>query len=137
MTDLTPASPPPLGHLAAALSGRADVASLTQVLTVTLADILPPGMVEVSYKRSTGDRLAGRPGTPTSLTVIAGDKVLRLDSAGHGVAQASVEHAVRGVVISRKPVSITEWITALADELKRLGEADDAARLALERLLLG
>ena len=137
MTELTPADPPPLGHLAAALSGRADVASLSQVLTVTLADILPAGMVQVDYKRSAGDRLAGRPGTPVGLAVVAGDKVLRLDSARGGVAEATVEHAVRGVVISRKPVSITEWITALADELRRIAEADEAARVALERLLLG
>jgi hypothetical protein len=129
--------PPPLGHLVEALSNRADVVSLTQVLTVTLADVLPAGMVDVEYRRTARDRLAGREGTPIGLTVHTPDKTLTLRTDGGGGPQATIAHSVRGVILSRTPVTVTAWIAALADELRSLGAADDAARTALERLLLG
>jgi hypothetical protein len=137
MNEPVPADVPPLGRLTETLSGQADVASLTRILTVTLADVLPTGMVQVDYERSMSDRMRGRPGQPVGLTVNAGEKILTLKRGVRGQTEAAVAHAVRGVIITRAPVSIADWITTLAQELTNLGEHDDAARVALTRLLLG
>lgn len=138
MTELTPAEGvPPLGHVVAALSGDgADVASLTRVLTGVLADALPPGMVEVEYERGVADRLKGRLGTPVGLTVTVGDRVLSMRHGRTGRPEPVVAHSVRGVVITRSPVGVTEWVTTLAQEMTKLAAEDDTARIALERLLL-
>jgi hypothetical protein len=138
MNELVPADDvPPLGRITEALSAQADVASLTRVLTGTLADVLPGELVEVTYERSMSDRMHGRPGRPVGLTVSTGDKSLILQQLASGRTDAFVARTVRGVVISRTPVSITEWIAALAAELSALGEQSDATRAALTRLLLG
>jgi hypothetical protein len=139
MNDLIPAGESPsLGRLVAALTGdAADLPSLTRVLTVTLAEVLPIGMVDVEYDRSLADRMSGRPGTPVALTVTTGDRVLTLQAGRAGRTEAVVARAVRGVTISRSPVSIVEWIAALAEQLNRLANEDASARSAIERLLLG
>jgi hypothetical protein len=129
--------PPSLGRLVGALSAHSDVAALTQVLTTTLADLLPADLVDVERARSFGDRLTGRPGRPVAVTVRAGERSLQLRSASDGRTEATITHAVRGVVLSRKSVEITEWITTLATELERLATQDERARAALDRLLLG
>lgn len=129
--------PPSLGRLVGALSAHSDVASMTAVLTTTLADLLPADLVEVERDRTMGDRLAGRPGRPVAVTVQAGERTLTLRADRAGRTEATVTHTVRGVVLSRQPVSIPDWIEALAAELARIAERDDAARAALDRLLLG
>ncbi len=128
---------PPLGHLVAALEPASDVASLARVLTGALADALPEGMVRVETERSVSDRLHGRPGRAVAVEVAAGETVLTLRQAPGGRPEPLVARAVRGVVISRTPVSLTEWLTTLATELRRLAEQDASARSALQRLLLG
>jgi hypothetical protein len=132
------AEPRPLGHLVAALSAHADVASMTRVLTTTLADLLPADVVQVERRRSVADRLAGRTGSPVALTVRLGDdRELVLRARPDGGTDALTVHTVRGVVLSRTPLPITDWIAALAAGLDRLAAADDRARTALDRLLLG
>jgi hypothetical protein len=124
----------PMGDLhliAAALrSDRADVESLTRVLTSVLGDALPPGMVEVERKRSLADRMNGREGTPVALTVTTPESVLVL-RAGN----AEVRQIVRGVTIKRSTVGIDEWLVALAGVLSRLASQNAAARDALSNLL--
>lgn len=139
MTELEPVGDiPPLGHLVAVLAGdRADVISLTGALTGVLADAMPPGVVAVDYERSMSDRMHGRPGTPREVTVTLGDTVLSMRQGPGGRPEALIAHAVRGVVLTRTPVSVGEWVTALADRVRRLAEDDAAAREALSRLLLG
>lgn len=127
----------PLGDLAAALSTHADVAAMTEVLTTTLAGLLPPDLVRVERRRGLADRLAGRAGVPTSLTVRGADHDLVLRRRTDGGTEAVIVHAVRGVALSRTPVPISEWTAALASELERLAASDAVARAALERLLLG
>src|SRR3984885_4059601 len=98
-----------LHMIAAALrSDRADVESLTRVLTSVLGDALPPGMVEVERKRSLADRMNGREGTPVSLTVTTPAEQLSLRQESHGVP-AEVRQIVRGVTIKRSVVGIDEW----------------------------
>jgi hypothetical protein len=127
-----------LGALAGALSSDGlDVAALSRILTGALVDALPPGMVEVERDRSLSDRMAGRPGTVAKLTVRAGERLLTLNRGRGGATEAYIGHEVRGVTISRSPVPITEWVMALARELRARADSDLAARAALQRLLLG
>ncbi|MFI6078583.1 hypothetical protein ACIA5C_44395 [Actinoplanes sp. NPDC051343] len=124
----------PMGDLhliAAALrSDRADVESLTRVLTSVLGDALPPGMVEVERKRSLADRMNGREGTPVALTVTTPDSLLVLRPGN-----AEVRQIVRGVTIKRSTVGIDEWLVALAGVLSKLADNSAAAREALTNLL--
>ena len=124
--------------LAAALRmDRADVASYTRLLADTLGGALPPGMVEIERRRSVGDRLAGRPGEPVGVRVHTPERQLELRQGRHGAVEAEVQHVVRDVVISRRPVGIDEWLATLASELIALARGDAAARAALSRLLGG
>jgi hypothetical protein len=135
---MTPESPGdglgPMGDLhliAAALrSDRADVESLTRVLTSVLGDALPPGMVEVERKRSLADRMNGREGAPVSLTVTTPDQQLVLRASS-----AEVRQIVRGVTIKRSVVGVDEWLVALAGVLSKLAGNSAAAREALTNLL--
>jgi hypothetical protein len=136
MSDVgTTGEPGDIELVAAALRlDRADVESLVNVLSATLGDLLPSGMVEVERDRSMGDRMAGRPGTPVLVVVRAGERELSLRRARHGVV-AEIRHVVRGVVISRREVLLDEWTRALAEEVTALAARDAEARTALQRLL--
>ncbi len=128
----------PLGDvqvLAAMLrADRADVASYARVLAGTLADALPSGMVEVETKKGMADRLAGREGRAVAVVVHGEGRELELREGVHGRIDAQVRQVVRGVVLSRKPVGIDEWLAALAEDVQRVAARDAAARAALERL---
>ncbi|HVW43709.1 MAG TPA: hypothetical protein VHC18_20405 [Amycolatopsis sp.] len=115
---------------------RSDVESYTRVLTHTLGDALPEGMVEIDHRRSMADRMAGRPGRPVAVRVHGHDRDLELREGKRGV-DAEVRTVVRDVVISRKSIGIDEWLSLLADELGKLAERDATARAALARLLGG
>ncbi|HEX3648007.1 MAG TPA: hypothetical protein VHV49_06230 [Pseudonocardiaceae bacterium] len=120
--------------IAALRTDRSDVESYTRVLTLTLGDALPDGMVEVEYRRSMGDRVSGRQGQAIAVRVHGMERDLELRQDKRGVV-AEVRTVVRDVVISRKVVSIDEWLRLLAEELNKLAERDAAAREALARLL--
>jgi hypothetical protein len=128
----------PMGdlHLIAASlrADRADVESYTRVLTSVLGDALPPGMVAVERRRSVGDRLAGRDGTPVALLVVTADEQLELRQERHGVT-GEIRQVVRGVTIKRRTVGVDEWLVALAGVLSGLAQSSAAARAALTHLL--
>jgi plasmid stability protein len=115
--------------IAALRADRSDVESYTRVLTETLGDALPEGMVEVQRKRG----LFGRGGQATSLIVRTPERHLELRAGRHGV-EAEIRQVVRGVVISRKQVGVDEWLAVFAEELTALAARDAAARAALTRL---
>jgi len=120
--------------IAAALrADHADIASYTRVLTTVLGDALPPGMVEVEYKRTLADRMGGRLGQPVRLTVTTEGQQLELDAGG----RAEVRQIVHNVVIKRNKVGVDEWLTALAEVLAGLASRNAAARAALTNLLGG
>lgn len=122
--------------LAAAL--RADVGDLdtyAAVLTATLADALPAQMVEVGRERSMRDRLAGRPGTTTAIRVHTGEESLELIRDRRGTPEARVVTEVRGVVIGRRSVAVSEWCELLARHLAARAAESSRARSALGGLL--
>jgi hypothetical protein len=129
---------PSLGRLVETLTGdRADVASLARVLTGALADALPPGIVDVTYDRTMGDRVHGRPGRPVAIGVAFGDTVLSISPDGRGEPQPQIVHTVRGVVLSRRSTSMAEWVQTLAERVTERAEQDAQAREVLTRLLFG
>jgi hypothetical protein len=139
MTDASPPDDgvPALGTLVEALTAdRASVASLARVLTGVLADALPPEVVQVDYQRTMSDRLHGRQGEAVGLRVGLGDATLTIAQRG-GQVDAEIANTVRGVVLSRHKMTVTEWITALVEGMRAIAEQDAAAREALQRLLLG
>ncbi|MCQ4041587.1 hypothetical protein ACFOSC_12310 [Streptantibioticus rubrisoli] len=127
----------PIDLLAAALrQDAADLEVYARVLTGTLADALPPGSVAVQRKRGMADRLAGREGRVERLEVSLGEQRLVLNLSG-GRATGEVCKEVRGVVLSRRPVALDEWVRELAVAIATRAESDARARAALEKLILG
>lgn len=121
--------------VAAALrADSADLDSYHRVLSTTLAELLPPGMVAVERDRSMKERLAGQPGRATSIRVQLGDRMLEL-TAAKGRIQGAVARSVRGVVISRQEVTVAEWTRQLAQYLAQAAAESAAARASLARLL--
>jgi hypothetical protein len=134
---LEPEGPQSVDLVVSALTSSADlsdVAMFVRVFTRSFADALPEAMVDVDYDRSMGDRLAGRPGTPTALRLTFPEKRLSL-SATRGWPEAEVQQVVRGVVLSRKQVPVEEWVRLLATELTDLAARNASARAALAALL--
>ncbi|UOZ10300.1 hypothetical protein [Amycolatopsis sp. WQ 127309] len=123
--------------VAALRTDRADVESYHRVLSETLGDALPAGMVEVARRKTFADRVAGRDGQVVSVQVTTPDRVLVLSAGKHGGVAAEIRQVVRGVVISRKETAVNDWLAALAQELTTLAEKDAKARDALSRLLGG
>jgi len=118
---------------------RADTSDLDtyhRVLSATVSDLLPAGMVEVDRERTMKDRMAGREGRATSIRILLGDRTLEL-TAQHGRLVATASRQVRGVVISRQEISVAEWTQLLAQYLAQLAAESADARLALSKLLEG
>jgi hypothetical protein len=131
MSDLGPSGQ--LHMIAAALrSDTSDIASYARVLTTTLADALPPGMVTVERQRTLADRMSGREGQPVAVTVTTPDEQLELRQHAHGQVMGEIRQVVRGVVIKRRPAPIDEWLAAV---LAGLAQRSASARQALTNLL--
>ena len=123
--------------LAAALrQDSADLEIYVKVLTDSLADALPVGSVAFERKRTVSDRLSGREGKVEKLEVSLDDRRLILTLA-HGRPQGEVATVVRGVVLSRKPVALDEWVRELATAVALRAQSDARARAALQKLVLG
>ncbi len=121
--------------LAAALRrDRADLDVYTNVLSASLADSLPPGAVRVRRRRSLAQRVAGREGSVTELDVALGERRLSL-RMDRGRVTGEICHEVRGVVLSRRPVGLDEWINVLARSLADAAASNVRAREAIERFL--
>ena len=121
---------------AAIRADTADLDSYHRVLSATVADLLPVGMVEVDRERTMKDRMAGREGRATAIRVRLGERTLELVTRRGGLV-ATVAREVRGVVISRQEISVAEWTQLLAQYLAQLAAESADARLALAKLLGG
>jgi hypothetical protein len=138
MEPMDPADSPSLDMLTAALrADSSDIAIYAQVLTESLGDALPPDCVTVDRSRSASDRMKGRPGTVTKITVRLGDQIMTLERLKGGAPAAEISRQVRGVVLSRQPVQVGEWAAELARALVRHGEQNAATAEALRRLVAG
>jgi hypothetical protein len=137
MEPMDPAGSPSLDMVTAALrADSSDIAIYARVLTESLGDALPPDCVTVDRDRSVSDRMKGRPGTVTKITVRLGDQVMTLALKG-GAPVAEICREVRGVVLSRQPVQIAQWAAALARALVGYAEQNAATADALRKLVAG
>jgi hypothetical protein len=132
------ADAPDLDLVMAALRADSnDVSIYAQVLTESLGESMPAGCVTVERdRRSMADRRKGRPGAVTKVTVRLGDQVLSLGMQ-RGAPVAEVCREVRGIVLSRQPVPVGQWVTELARALMAHAEQNAAAAEALRRLVAG
>jgi hypothetical protein len=121
---------------AALRADSADVAIYARVLTESLSEALPPGTVSIDRKRSASDRMHGRPGEVSGIVVRLGDQVMSL-SVSRGQPAAEICREVRGVVLSRTPVPLGEWTSALASALVAHAERNAEAAQALRKLVAG
>jgi len=132
-----PGDAPSLDLVAAALrADSADVAVYARVLTDSLGDALPEGVVTVDRERSVSDRMRGRPGEVAKITVRLGDQMLTL-AVRRGQPAAEICREVRGVVLSRRPVQVTEWAAELAKALVAYADQNAQAAQVLRRLVAG
>jgi len=133
-----PAGGPSLEMITAALrADSADVAVYARVLTESLGEALPQGCVEVDRARTMSDRMRGRPGEVRKITVRLGEKLLTLGVRDGGPPAAEVCREVRGVVLSRQPVGVGEWVNELARELIAHARQNAYAAEVLRKLVAG
>ena len=123
---------------AALRADSADVAVYARVLTESLGDALPPDCVTVDRARRTmSDRRNGRPGQIEKITVRLGDQVLTLGvRPGHPPA-AEICKEVRGIVLSRQPATLQEWVDQLARGLAAHAQQNAHAAEVLRKLVAG
>jgi RecA/RadA recombinase len=134
---MEPAESPSLDMVAAALrADSSDIAIYARVLTDSLGDSLPAGCVSVERDRSVSDRMKGRPGTVSKITVRLGDRVLTL-AVDRGQPAAEICKEVRGIVLSRQQVPIDQWAAELARALVGHAEQNAATAQALRKLVTG
>ena len=134
---MNPEEGPDLEMVTAALrADSADVAVYARVLTESLGGSLPPGVVTIERDRSVSDRMHGRPGEVSRITVRLGERVMSL-AVRSGQPVAEVCREVRGVVLSRQPVQIQEWAAELARALVGYAEQNAQAAEALRKLVTG
>ncbi|HTX81909.1 MAG TPA: hypothetical protein VME44_07005 [Streptosporangiaceae bacterium] len=132
-----PTGSPSLDMVTAALrADSSDIAIYARVLTESLGDALPASFVTVDRERSVSDRMKGRPGTVTKITVRLGDQVMTLRLTG-GAPAAEICREVRGVVLSRQPVQVAQWAAELAKALVSHAEQNAETAEALRRLVAG
>jgi hypothetical protein len=128
---------PSLDMVTAALrADTADLAVYTRVLTKSLGEALPPDWVTVDVDRTMSDRMRGRPGQVSKITVRLGDRVMTLGTQ-RGAPVAEVCSEVRGVVLSRQQVPLGVWAEELARALVAHAEQNAEAARALRRLVAG
>ena len=137
MEPTDPAGSPSLDMVTAALrADSSDIAIYARVLTESLGEALPPDTVTIERDRSVSDRMKGRPGQVTKITIRLSDQVLTLRLTG-GAPVAEVCREVRGVVLSRQTVPLGQWAAELAKALVSHAEQNADTAEALRRLVAG
>jgi hypothetical protein len=134
---MEPADSPSLDMVTAALrADSSDIAIYAKVLTESLGDALPANCVTIDRNRSMSDRIQGRPGAVSKITVRLGEQVMTLRLTG-GAPDAEICREVRGVVLSRQPVQVGQWAAELAKALVSHAEQNAQTAEALRRLVAG
>lgn len=119
---------------------RQDSADLTvyvRVLLASLAEALPPDVIEVERAGGLRLRLKGGDAPVTAVHVSVGDRRYTLRQGRHGGApEALICHQSGGVVMSTQAVSVDDWSRSLASGLAHLAGTNARAAQALARIAL-
>jgi hypothetical protein len=115
------------------------LAGLVESVERTLPDVVVSGALTVDRDRSLGDRLSGRPGTITALRLEAGGEVLSLSYSRGPKWNAEAARISGGVIISRRTLSLGDWLSAFAGRVAAAAAdaAGDAAASARALQSLG
>ena len=123
---------------AALRADSADIAVYARVLTESLGDALPADCVTVDRARRTmSDRRHGRPGQVEKVTVRLGDRVMSLGVRPGRPPAAEICREVRGIVLSRQPATLQEWVDELARALAAHAQQNAHAAEVLRKLVAG
>jgi hypothetical protein len=121
--------------------GAPSLEMITAALRADSADValyaLPEGCVAVDRARTMSDRMHGRPGEVRKITVRLGEKVLTLTVQPGRPPAAEICREVRGVVLSRQPAGMQEWVDDLARELVAHAQQNAQAAEVLRKLVAG
>ena len=71
------------------------------------------------------------------ITVTLGENVYTLEDTGHGPLTALRTKIVRGIRLKTDTVRVEEWLAAVAEEITRHAQRNEAAFFALRELLRG
>ena len=124
--------------LAASLRSHGDDVSLyAGMLLNTLSAALPRHMTQVQRDRGfLAFRRKDRPIRAVTITV--GDRRFRLARDNPAaVPAATVDHIVRGIVLSSDAVPLTEWTDLLARQLAEAASSDAGVAHAINALISG
>src|SRR5262249_24515655 len=113
-----------------------DIAIYAKVLTESLGEALPANCVTVDRDRSVSDRMKGRPGKVSRITVRLGEQVMTLRLTG-GAPAAEICRDGRGVGLARHPVQVGQWAAELAKALVSHAQQNAQTAEALRRLVAG
>jgi hypothetical protein len=122
--------------LAASLRAHGqDVSLYAGMLLNTLSSALPHHMTHVERERGF---LRHKDRAIRAVTIHVSDRRFRLSREGVGAAPvATVEHIVRGIVLSVDTVPLTEWSDLLASELTEAAQQDSGVARAIDALITG
>jgi hypothetical protein len=128
-----------LEMIAAALrADSADISVYARVLTESLGEALPADCVTIDRGRRTmADRRNGRPGQVEKITVRLGDRVLTLGVQAGRPPAAEICREVRGIVLSRQPATLQQWVDELAQALAAHAQQNAHAAEVLRKLVAG
>jgi hypothetical protein len=112
-------------------SNATDVSIMVKVLAGQLSEVLGPKVV---VERAGG--LLRKSGDVKALEVTLGDDVLRAQVEGASV-RCSVSHSSGGIRIRSESVDLDNWLRRLLAALQREAAHSEAARQALERIVIG
>ncbi len=119
---------------------RRDSADLTvyvRALLASLAEALPPDVIEVERAGGLRRRLTGAETPVTAIHVSVSDRRFTLRQGRRGGApEAMVSHQSGGVVMSTRAVSVDDWSQALATGLAHLAGTNSRAAQALQQIAL-
>ena len=122
--DLVPPSDPLPGFDMVAASIRADASDVDTFFRVLVAKMSDALGDRVKVKRSGGRLKRDRPATGVEVDLTTGGAgVVLAATREHDAITCTVARRVRGIVLSTRAVSMTDWIdelvSALADEAKK------------------
>src|SRR5262249_46070516 len=122
---------------AALRADSADVALYARVLTESLGDALPEGCGAGDGAGTMSAGMQGRPGGVRKIPAGLGEKVLTLRVQRGRPPAAEICREVRGVVLSRQPAGMQEWVDDLARELVAHAQQNAQAAEVLRKLVAG
>jgi hypothetical protein len=116
-------------------SPNGSIADLLQALAGALPEVAPPDLLEIETQRSMRDRLSGKPGQVVQVRLTGPELTLTLAAPEGRRPVTEVAHVVRGVVISRRTVPVSEWLEQLAGQLRELAALSNTDDAAVSRAL--